>query len=148
MRRMSHIPHYRRRAERDALQLKTVFAKDCSGCREWFVIFPRWGQTSVLRKFLFMPTRHSILGITLWKAVDKNSNSEASREVSPYLLRPPRDLQRVQLESTIRKARANGWARNEHGSEGSEEVLRAVRTAFPDMSLAEANAAIRRLSKP
>ena len=55
------------------------------------------------------------------------------------------DLRSIRLESIIRKIRADGWAKDADDRTITEEALRAVRTAFPDMSTTEAAAAVKRL---
>ena len=80
--------------------------------------------------------------------MENSSNSEARQPVSPYALGAGQNFRRVRLEQIVRKAWADGWAKNEMEGVIAAEVLRAVLTAFPDMSLTEASTSIERLRKP
>ena len=81
------------------------------------------------------------------KTVDKDSKEAFRQSVSPYLLRPLRELETARIESLVRKSRADAWARGADARTIREEALRAVQSAFPDLSPSAVSAAIAQLQE-
>ena len=77
--------------------------------------------------------------------MDKKLKEVLYQPVSPYLLRPLRELDNARLESLVRKSRADAWARGADARAIREESLRAVQSAFPEMSPTAVSAAVAQL---
>ena len=72
---------------------------------------------------------------------DREDNQGVMRNASDWI----QDLRSIQLESLVRKIRADGWARDADDRTVLEDAMHAVQAAFPDLSPTEAAAAVQRL---
>ena len=74
--------------------------------------------------------------------MDNNSKEALRQPVSPYLLRPLRDLEIARLEGIVRKSRTDAWARGADAGRIGDEALQAVQSAFPEMGPTAVTAAV------
>ena len=77
--------------------------------------------------------------------MENGEKGKVFQEVAIDFTDSGQDLRYIRLESTIRKIRANGWAKKADDQTVAEEALKAVQAVFPEMSPCEAAAAVKRL---